>query len=62
MKKLALDVDDLKVVTFDATARIADVRGTVRGNGTFWDACSSWPPTDCSDPTCVDCDTQPPYC
>lgn len=62
MKKLVLDIDGLKVVSFDATARIADVRGTVRGNDTFWDACSSWAPTDCSDPTCGDCDTQPPNC
>ncbi|HYH81768.1 MAG TPA: hypothetical protein VEX86_18320 [Longimicrobium sp.] len=65
MKKLALNIDDLKVVSFRASSGSEDVRGTVRGNDTYWDACGSWRPTDCSSPTCDDscaCETQPPYC
>ena len=32
MKKLSLNLDALKVETFDATPRAAGSRGTVRGN------------------------------
>jgi hypothetical protein len=62
MKKLALDVDDLRVVSFGAGSGTEAVRGTIRGHHTFWDACPTGSPTDCSDPTCGDCDTQPPNC
>jgi hypothetical protein len=65
MKKLALNIDGLEVVSFSASSGI-NTRGTVRGHDTYWDACSSYRPTDCSSPTCdgnsCACPTEPPYC
>lgn len=66
MKKLALNIDDLTVVSSSASSGIRRVRGTVRGNETFWDACVTGHATACSSPTCnaetCACETYPPYC
>lgn len=55
MSKLTLDIDELKVDSFD-TGDEQGGRGTVRGNAalgcTCWDTCGGSP----------NCETSPPYC
>lgn len=61
MKKIALDMETLRVESFETTAAAADRKGTVHAAGESEDTgcesqgltyCGSCGPTDCLDPSC----------